>query len=180
MVGSGGVRHGSQDRLWPTSAGPPFMLPHLVLFRTNVTLDPWDGPSPLSRPLIGSTVFVLLCHSSCYASSLADFLLFAPAMASWFSTESDPLIPVATDRPVDVQDVYIIAARLLGLYSLLSGGPQAGTIDPRLQVPLGTGGARRGIDLPGRRGLVHLLCRRNRRCLFEGSWHARAADGRVS
>jgi hypothetical protein len=60
-----------------------------------------------------------------YASFAAGLLLFAPAIASWFSTESAPPIPVATDRPVDVRDVYIIAARLLGLYSLLSGVPAA-------------------------------------------------------
>ena len=60
-----------------------------------------------------------------YASFAAVLLLFAPAVASWFSTESAPLIPVATDRPVAVRDVYIIAARLLGLNSLLSGVPAA-------------------------------------------------------
>jgi hypothetical protein len=48
------------------------------------------------------------------------------------------------------------------------GGPEAGTIDPRLQVPLRTDcGAYLGevplaIDLPGQRGVVNLLCRRNR------------------
>ena len=60
-----------------------------------------------------------------YASFAAGLLLFAPAIASWFSTESAPSIPVATDRPVAVRDVYIIAARLLGLYSLLSAVPAA-------------------------------------------------------
>jgi hypothetical protein len=60
-----------------------------------------------------------------YASFAAGLLLFAPAIASWFSTESAPPIPVTTDRPITVRDVYIIAARLLGLYSLLSGVPAA-------------------------------------------------------
>ena len=60
-----------------------------------------------------------------YASFAAGLLLFAPAIASWFPTESAASIPVSTDRPVGVRDVYIIAARLLGLYSLLSGVPAA-------------------------------------------------------
>jgi hypothetical protein len=58
-----------------------------------------------------------------YASFAAGLLLFAPAIASWFSTESETSIPVATNRPVAVRDIYIIAARLLGLYSLLCGVP---------------------------------------------------------
>jgi hypothetical protein len=60
-----------------------------------------------------------------YAFFAAGLLLFAPAIASWFSTESAPSVPVATDRPGTVRDVYIIAARLLGLYSLLSAIPAA-------------------------------------------------------
>jgi hypothetical protein len=60
-----------------------------------------------------------------YASFAAGLLLFAPAIASWFSTESASTVPVATDRPVTVRDVYIIAARLLGLHSVLSSVPAA-------------------------------------------------------
>ncbi|WP_237722912.1 hypothetical protein [Singulisphaera acidiphila] len=58
-----------------------------------------------------------------YASFAAGLLLFAPAIASRFSSASAPSVPVATSRPVAVRDVYIIAARLLGLYSLLSAVP---------------------------------------------------------
>jgi hypothetical protein len=60
-----------------------------------------------------------------YASFAAALLLFAPAIASWFPTESAASAPVATDRPGTVRDVYIIAARLLGLNSLVSAVPAA-------------------------------------------------------
>src|SRR4051794_15366520 len=43
-----------------------------------------------------------------YGSFAAGLLLFAPAIASWFSTESAPPAPVAPNRPVSVRDVYII------------------------------------------------------------------------
>jgi hypothetical protein len=65
--------------------------------------------------------FALLAH----ASFAAGLLLFAPAIASWFPIETASSAPVATDRPVNVRDVYIVAARLLGLYSLLSAVPAA-------------------------------------------------------
>lgn len=58
-----------------------------------------------------------------YASFAAGLLLFAPAIASWFSTESAPPVSVATDRAINVRDVYIIAARVLGLFSLVSAVP---------------------------------------------------------
>ncbi|SIO67751.1 hypothetical protein SAMN05444166_8438 [Singulisphaera sp. GP187] len=105
-----------------------------------------------------------------YASFAAGLLLFAPAIASWFATESAPSVPVTTDRAVTVRDVYIIAARLLGLYSLLSAVPAAqrlaqAILDDRFHWgsagEFTRGESRRGIDLPGRRGLVNLLCRRN-------------------
>ena len=60
-----------------------------------------------------------------YASFAAGLLLFAPTIASLFSIESAISAPVATSRPVAVRDVYIIAARLLGLHALLSGVPAA-------------------------------------------------------
>ena len=68
-----------------------------------------------------SSGFALLA----FAPFAAGLLLFAPAIASRFSTESAPPVAVATDRPVTVRDVYIIAARLLGLYSVLSAVPAA-------------------------------------------------------
>jgi len=60
-----------------------------------------------------------------YASFAAVLLLFAPAIASWFPNESASPTPAAPDRPGTVRDVYLIAARLLGLYSLLSAVPAA-------------------------------------------------------
>jgi hypothetical protein len=60
-----------------------------------------------------------------YAFFAAALLLFAPAITSWFSAESTASAPEATDRPATVRDVYIIAARLLGLYSLVSAVPAA-------------------------------------------------------
>ncbi len=81
---------------------------------------PGAGPQGDSSLLISSG-FALVA----YAFFAAGLLLFAPAIASWFSTESASSVPVATDRPVTVRDVYIIAARLLGLYSLLSAVPAA-------------------------------------------------------
>jgi len=60
-----------------------------------------------------------------YASFAAVLLLFAPAIATWFSTETAPSAPDAAAHTITVRDVYIIAARLLGLYSLLSAIPGA-------------------------------------------------------
>src|SRR5262245_7586555 len=60
-----------------------------------------------------------------YASFAAALLLFAPAIASWFPNESATPAPAAPDRPGTVRDVYLIAARLLGLYSLVSAVPAA-------------------------------------------------------
>jgi hypothetical protein len=81
---------------------------------------PGAGPQANSSFLIESG-FALVA----YASFAAGLLLFAPAIASWFSTESASSAPVATDRPGTVRDVYIIAARLLGLYPLVSAVPAA-------------------------------------------------------
>jgi hypothetical protein len=85
-----------------------------------------SSSAPGARPrgetsLLISSGFALVA----YAFFAAGLLLFAPAIASWFSTESAPPVPVATDRPVTVRDVYIVAARLLGLYSLVSAIPAA-------------------------------------------------------
>jgi hypothetical protein len=71
--------------------------------------------------LLVASGFALLA----YASFAAALLLFAPAIASWLPAESTASAPVATDRPGTVRDVYIIAARLLGLYSLVSAVPAA-------------------------------------------------------
>ena len=60
-----------------------------------------------------------------YASFAAALLLFAPAIASWFPTDTAAAAAVAADRRGHVRDVYIIAARLLGLYSLVSAVPAA-------------------------------------------------------
>jgi hypothetical protein len=60
-----------------------------------------------------------------YASFAAGLLLFAPAIASWSPTESTSPAPAAPARPGTVRDVYLIASRLLGLYSLLSAVPAA-------------------------------------------------------
>lgn len=78
-----------------------------------------DAGSQLNRSVLISGGFGLLA----YASFAAGLLLFAPTIASWGSPASDPSAPVATSRPVAVRDVYIIAARLLGIYSLLSAVP---------------------------------------------------------
>jgi hypothetical protein len=82
------------------------------------SIPPVAGPQGQLSFLISSGFGIVA-----YASFAAALLLFAPVIASWFSTESAPTIPVATDRPVTVRDVYIIAARLFGLYSLLAGVP---------------------------------------------------------
>jgi len=81
------------------------------------TMAPGAGPKGESFFLVESG-FALLA----YASFAAALLLFAPTIASWFSAESTASVP-ATDRPTTVRDVYIIAARLLGLYSLVSAVP---------------------------------------------------------
>src|SRR4051795_10755935 len=84
------------------------------------TMAPGAGPKGESFFLVESG-FALLA----YASFAAALLLFAPTIASWFPAESTASAPVATDRPATVRDVYIIAARLLGLYSLVSAVPAA-------------------------------------------------------
>jgi hypothetical protein len=81
---------------------------------------PGAGPQGESSLLIASG-FGLVA----YASFAAGLLLFAPAIASWFSTESTSSAPATTALPGTVRDVYLIAARLLGLYSLLSAVPAA-------------------------------------------------------
>src|SRR3954451_453660 len=75
------------------------------------------GP-PGQSTLLVEYGFALLA----YASFAAALLLFASTIASWFSAESTASVP-ATDRPTTVRDVYIIAARVLGLYSLVSAVP---------------------------------------------------------
>ena len=100
------------------------------------TMAPGAGPKGESIFLVESG-FALLA----YASFAAALLLFAPTIASWFSAESTASVP-ATDRPTTVRDVYIIAVRLLGLYSLVSAvpaAPEARTIHPRLQILFRTG-----------------------------------------
>jgi hypothetical protein len=79
------------------------------------------GAGPGGSIFLAESGFALLA----YASLAAAFLLFAPAIASWFPAESATSAPGATDRPGTVRDVYIIAARLLGLYSLVSAVPAA-------------------------------------------------------
>ncbi len=81
------------------------------------SLPPGAGP-PGQSSLLVEYGFAVLAYSS-FAAAL---LLFAPTIASWFSAESTASVP-ATDRPTTVRDVYIIAARLLGLYSLVSAVP---------------------------------------------------------
>lgn len=55
-----------------------------------------------------------------YAAFAAALLLYAPTIASWFPSEPAPATP---ERTASVRDVYMIAARLLGLYSLLAAIP---------------------------------------------------------
>jgi hypothetical protein len=81
------------------------------------SLPPGAGSLGQSSLLVENG-FALLAN----ASLAAALLLFAPAIASWFSAESTASVPV-TDRPTTVRDVYIIAARLLGIYSLVSAVP---------------------------------------------------------
>ena len=92
---------------------------NLVAF-LSASNAPAAGPQGETSLLIASG-FALLA----YASFAAALLLFAPAIASWFSVESASRAPAVSDRPGTVRDVYIIAARLLGLYSLLSAVPAA-------------------------------------------------------
>ena len=82
----------------------------------------WSGRAGVGTPsqmamLIGSGVTLIA-----YASFAAALLLYAPAIASWFPAEPAPATP---ERAAGVRDVYIIAARLLGLYSLLAAIPGA-------------------------------------------------------
>jgi hypothetical protein len=79
------------------------------------------GGGPGESSFLIESGFALLA----YASLAAALLLFAPAIASWFPAEPAASPPAATDRPGTVRDVYIIAARLLGLYSLVSAVPAA-------------------------------------------------------
>jgi hypothetical protein len=103
-----------------------WVLLHAVASMVNLvavlssSTAPGAGPHGESNLLVASG-FALLA----YASFAAALLLFAPAVASWFSAESTASAPVATARPAAVRDVYIIAARVLGLYSLLSAVPAA-------------------------------------------------------
>lgn len=90
---------------------------NLVAF-LSLSISPGAGPQ-LDRSVLISGGFALLA----YASFAAGLLLFAPTIASWLSPASDASVPAATSRPVAVRDVYIIAARLLGIYSLLSAVP---------------------------------------------------------
>ena len=86
----------------------------------SASTAPGAGPRGESILLVESG-FALIA----YAAFAAALLLFAPAIASWFSTETTTSAPVATDRPGTLRDVYIIAVRLLGLYSLVSAVPAA-------------------------------------------------------
>lgn len=82
---------------------------------------PAPGSGPGQSSFLIASGFAVLA----YASFAAALLLFAPAIASWFPTESAAVPPVTVDRPGTVRDVYIIASRLLGLYSLVSAIPAA-------------------------------------------------------
>ena len=86
-----------------------------------------SSPSAPAAGLQGELGFLIASGFAliAYASFAAGLLLFAPTIASLFSTESAFSAPVATDRPGTVRDVYIIAARLMGLYSLVSAVPAA-------------------------------------------------------
>jgi hypothetical protein len=86
--------------------------------------------SSLTAPGAGSKGEPILLIESgfallAYASFAAVLLLFAPAIAARFSAQSTVSAPVAADRQGTLRDVYIIAARLLGLYSLVSAVPAA-------------------------------------------------------
>jgi len=81
------------------------------------SLPPGAGPTGQSSLLVEYGFAVLA-----YASFATALLLFAPTIASWFPAESTASVP-ATDHPTTVRDVYIIAARLLGLYCLVSAVP---------------------------------------------------------
>lgn len=95
-------------------------LAEMVNLVTFLSLPSAAGAwSPGEKSVLISGGFGLLA----YASFAAVCLLFAPAIASWFSPVSAPSAPVTTNRPVAVRDVYIIAARVLGLYALLSAVP---------------------------------------------------------
>jgi hypothetical protein len=101
------------------------VLQALAAMVNLVAIVSWST-APGTRPqgessLVVASGFALLA----YTSFAAALLLFAPAIASWFPTESSSSAPVAADRPAIVRDVYTIAARLLGLYSLVSAVPAA-------------------------------------------------------
>jgi hypothetical protein len=92
---------------------------NLVAILSSLTAPgAWSRGEPI---FLVESGFALLA----YASFAAALLLFAPAIAARFPAESSVSAPVAADRQGTVRDVYIIAARLLGLYSLVSAVPAA-------------------------------------------------------
>ena len=92
-----------------------WVLFHAVAAMTHVVAvlswlsDSSAGPQAQTSMVIASGFALVV-----YASFAAVLLLFAPVIASWFPTEPAPAAP---ERAVTVRDVYIIAARLLGVYS---------------------------------------------------------------
>jgi hypothetical protein len=101
-----------------------WVLFHAVAAMVNVVaiLASPDAPGAWPQGQTGLAIaegFALIA----YALFAAGLLLFAPAITSWFPVESASPVPVATDHPATVRHVYIIAARLMGLYCLVSAVP---------------------------------------------------------
>ncbi len=104
------------------------LLPTLYAMTSIVGLLSWLGGTdtltqaeqPVWNQIITSGFALFF-----FATFASILLLFAPAIASRSSTESAPAAPECSVR---VRDVYIIAPRELGLYSLLSAVPAAQTL----------------------------------------------------
>lgn len=92
----------------------------------------------ISTPAEWANTYVVILFSVSalsYCSIAALFLLFAPAIASWFYGREDAMASQLTASAIGPHDVYQIAARLLGILSCLSAIEPASRIAPELFVP---------------------------------------------
>jgi hypothetical protein len=92
------------------------MLSAVAAMINLVAVLSWSGQAGVGTQSQMSVLIASGFALIAYASLAAALLLYAPAIASWFPDEPAPATP---EHAASVRDVYIIAARVLGLYSLI-------------------------------------------------------------